>query len=138
MAFVADQENNILLLQRIKDDFWEPVKWWSEEWETFAEWIYREFLEETWIKKEKIVEIRELEKFEDRLKFWEKEITIKWMLFFIRIKWIKPEVIINYDQSVVWDHKAYKWVSIQELEEMTIFSPFANQYKTKMRMIATS
>jgi len=133
MAFIIDAEKNILLLQRKDRDQREPVKGGSEDGETPEEWILRELKEETWIAKSDIKSIKFLEEFDEHIKFEDYAIDIHTFLFIIHIDWIKPKITINFDTSGGEDHKDYKRVSMNELENIKIFTPYANNYKMKIQ-----
>jgi len=134
MWFVLDSQDNVLLLHRKVPDVWEPVKWSSEDGETYQQWILREFQEETGLQQSDIATIKVMDpKYQETLVFHQRQIDVVGVLFLIKLKSTKPTIHINYDIFGWEDHDDYQRVTLPELINLPIYTPYANHHKTNIK-----
>lgn len=130
MVFVIDENCNILLLKRIDNDLWEPVKGGMHKKETWLDGAKRELNEETGLFPSKgpfLVDI--VEDFfisEDKT-----EVVVNGHVSYCLVKGIKPEIKLNNNENDI-DHKDSKWINIDIAIKEKIFPEIANKMLLKV------
>jgi len=125
MIFIFDDDNNMLLLKRIDNDWREAVKWWFIGNENYIEAGNREIFEETWLILEDGINLFTI--VEDSLikDDWIK-LLIDWHVAYGFTKWIKP--VIDIDHNVDNEHYEYRWEHVSNILWIDLFPKSANTF----------
>ncbi|MCX6760734.1 MAG: NUDIX hydrolase [Candidatus Nealsonbacteria bacterium] len=127
MALILDQHNNLLLLQRIDNKKWEPVKGGILEGENDKEAAIREVKEET------NLDVRPIRKVADEVS--DEIITARGKIKIKGTIWVCEIVGKNQDVILAEEHSSYKWVSLDLVEKIKedIYPPIANYMIQKIK-----
>lgn len=109
-----DGEMKMLLMKRVKGDFWCHVAGTIETGESAVQAIIREFQEETKLQVKQLYNAQYLEQF-----FEAKVNVIQLIPVFVVLCEPKAQIILNHE------HIEYKWCSLQEA---LTHAPFPNQH----------
>jgi len=110
----VDGEIKLLLMKRVKGEFWCHVAGSIEQGETAVDAIIREFNEETQIKVLNLYNAQFLER------FYEPHVNVIQLIpVFVVICPPKQKIVLNEE------HTDYKWCSLEEALEL---APFPNQH----------
>lgn len=124
MIFILDEKKNILLLKRIDNQKWEPVKGGVCESEGWREAALREMKEESDLNP--IGDINLIRIVDDTILNAKGEsLSIKGYVAYCFISGVKPIVELSKEEGDI-DHDEYKWISYDEVSTMEIFPPIAN------------
>jgi 8-oxo-dGTP pyrophosphatase MutT (NUDIX family) len=129
MVFVFDNKKNILLLKRIDNKRWEPVKGGINNGENWSHAAKRELHEETgFYPVGKIVLLKIIN---DDLTLKNNRIKINGHVTYCAISGEKPTPIISGEETGEAEHEDYKWVNIGSIKSLNIFPKIANTMVTK-------
>lgn len=125
MVFVFDEEKNILLLKRIDNGQWEPIKGGINVGENWKSAALRELNEESSIVPKNNPEL--LRVIDDELDTAQgKKTKIKGYVAYCYVAGVKPNINIHQEEDGELEHDEYKWVSLEEIESEKIWPPVAN------------
>lgn len=133
MVFVFDSEYNLLLLKRVDNKEWEPIKGgmnYNESWQAAA---LRELHEETGIKPSlspQLVEIVDDELYTPK----GVKLKIKGHITYCLLSQVMtiPE-LREYDDEI--EHDDYKWISFNNIENEKMSPPIAMKFIDKIKNI---
>ena len=129
MVFVLDEEKNILLLKRINNNQWEPIKGLMNDKEKWLSASRRELKEKININPSKDLKISLLEQGEVLEKNNNETIKIKGYAVYCFITGKKPSI----DLKKNYEHSDFRWVSCEEIENEIIYPSVANKLVTKIK-----
>lgn len=127
MALILDRHNNLLLLQRIDNKKWEPVKGGILEGENDKAAAIREAKEET------NLDVRPIRKVADEVS--DEIITARGRIKIKGTIWLCEIVGKNQDVMLSEEHSSYKWVPLGSIEKIKedIYPPIANYMIQKVK-----
>lgn len=129
MIFIFDSQQNILLLRRCDNDFWEPVKGGVDAGETWFQAAGREMKEETGLNPSS--EFTLFEVVDDKLEKGDGVIlSIQGHVTFCFVAGERPTPDFSLDIEV--EHKDYRWVSISDLGQEILWPPIANDMLSRI------
>jgi len=125
----ASQSFHILLLQtnQRRGQFWQNITGKIEEEETFEEGGLREAIEETGLKVESIIDMRDLGLTYEFTDQHGRKVTEKCFLFVLEKKW---DVVIDPKE-----HQAFKWVALSEISPESV--KYSSNFETLDKAIKT-
>jgi len=127
MVFVFDNENNILLLNRIDNNNWEPVKGGINPGETWQEAAIRELNEETGFNPKNSPEL--IVTVDDELDTKQGEKTkIRGYVSYCHIDGVRSIPRLE-EENGEKEHRAYRWITKEDLKKEKIYPPAADKQK---------
>jgi len=123
MIFVIDSGKNVLLLKRVDNNQWEPIKGGINIGETWLNATLRELKEETGFIPQTMPELIAIVNDEIDTEQGSKT-KIKGYVSYCYISGIEPIPILNGDNE--FEHNNFKWISIKKIEREKIYPPIAN------------
>ncbi len=125
MVFVFDDEKNILLLKRIDNGQWEPIKGGINVGEDWVSATLRELNEESGIVPKNNPEL--LRVIDDELDTAQgKKTKIKGHVAYCYVTGVKPNINIQQEEDGELEHDEYKWIPLEKIESEKIWPPVAN------------
>lgn len=132
MVFIFDNKKNLLLLKRIDNDQWEPVKGGIDIGEDWTKAGLRELKEETGMDPAKAPELFSV--VDDELDTSQGTKTkIKGYVTYCFIDEEKPA--LSLDNNKDKEHMNYKWVPFGEIEKENIYPPLANSLVVEIKKV---
>ncbi len=129
MIFIFDSQQNVLLLERCDNGFWEPVKGGMDAGESWSQAAAREMREETGLSP--VSEFTLFKVVDDKLKKSDDTtLNIKGHVTFCFVSGERPTPDFSLDTEI--EHRNYRWVSINDLGQETVWPPIASDMLSRI------
>lgn len=129
MIFIFDDDKNLLLLKRIDNGQWEPVKGGINLGEVWGDAALRELKEETGLDPVSSPELLGVVNDElDTAKA--KKTKIRGHVSYCFVSGISPKVDLNSDEEL--EHSDYKWINLADVEGAPIYPQIAKDLLLKI------
>lgn len=124
MVFIFDENKNILLLKRIDNGQWEPVKGGIDFGESWSEAALREIKEETGLTL--VFDLKFFNIVDDELDTAKaKKTKIRGHVGYCFVSEVSPEIDLAQEEEL--EHNDYRWISISDIESELIYPPLAKK-----------